>query len=156
MGDAWDHCTNTALKRASRRLGQLYDAVLAPAGLRSTQHALLAQIRRSDGPTQRMLADAMAMDLSALGHTLKPLLRDGLVTLEPDARDRRAKRVRLTPTGEARHDRALALWRVAQARFDAAFGAEASADLRATLARLGSAQFAAAVTRVEDGEATPT
>lgn len=146
MENAWDHCTNTAVKRASRRLGQLYDAVLAPSGLRSTQCALLTQIRLSHGPTLRALAEAMAMDLSALGHTLKPLQRDGLVALEADPRDRRAKRVRLTAHGEARLDSALELWRVAQARFDAEFGAEQSAALRAALERLASPGFAAAFT----------
>lgn len=146
MENAWDHCTNTAVKRASRRLGQLYDAVLAPSGLRSTQCALLTQIRLSHGPTLRALAEAMAMDLSALGHTLKPLQRDGLVALEADPRDRRAKRVRLTALGEARLDSALELWRVAQARFDAEFGAEQSAALRAALERLASPGFAAAFT----------
>ncbi|MFZ1429887.1 MAG: MarR family transcriptional regulator [Geminicoccaceae bacterium] len=146
MGNAWNYCTNTAVKRASRRLGQLYDAVLAPSGLRATQCALLTQIRLSDGPTLRGLAEAMAMDLSALGHTLKPLQRDGLVALEPDPRDRRAKRVRLTAPGEARLDAALDLWREAQAHFDAEFGAEKSAALRATLERLASPEFAAAFT----------
>ncbi len=149
MENAWDHCTNTAVKRASRRLGQLYDAVLAPSGLRSTQCALLTQIRLSDGPTLRALADAMAMDLSALGHTLKPLQRDGLVALEADPRDRRAKRVRLTAQGQARLDAALELWRVAQARFDAEFGAEQSAALRAALERLASPGFAAAFTAAD-------
>lgn len=150
MGNAWDYCTNTAVKRASRRLGQLYDAVLAPSGLRSTQCALLTQIRLSDGPTLRGLAEAMAMDLSALGHTLKPLQRDGLVALEPDPRDRRAKRVRLTAHGETRLDAALELWRAAQARFDAEFGGEESAALRTTLERLASPGFAAAFTAAGD------
>jgi DNA-binding MarR family transcriptional regulator len=142
QANGWDFCTNMAIKRASRRLGQLYDSVLAPAGLRSTQHALLSQIKLSDGPTLRALAAAMVMDLSALGHTLKPLIRDGFVELVPDARDRRAKRARLTAAGKAKQAESAALWRRAQARFDARFGAAESASLRRALALISSDEFA--------------
>jgi hypothetical protein len=41
-------CNCTALRKASRRISQLYDAVLAPSGLKTTQRAILAQIRRSE------------------------------------------------------------------------------------------------------------
>ena len=37
-------CTNNALRRAARRLGQLYDEALAPIGLKVTQAGVLAQI----------------------------------------------------------------------------------------------------------------
>jgi DNA-binding MarR family transcriptional regulator len=39
----------------------------------------------------------MIMDLSALGHTLKPLTRDGYVETVADRQDRR---IRLTKAGE--------------------------------------------------------
>ena len=39
------HCA--AIRKASRRISQLYDAALAPSGLKTTQRAILAQIRRS-------------------------------------------------------------------------------------------------------------
>ncbi|PTT92617.1 MarR family transcriptional regulator, partial [Pseudomonas sp. HMWF031] len=39
-------CTNTALRRAARRLGNLYDDALAPLGLKSTQVSLLTEITR--------------------------------------------------------------------------------------------------------------
>ena len=37
-------CTHTALRRAARRLGQLYDEAVAPTGLKATQVGLLGQI----------------------------------------------------------------------------------------------------------------
>ena len=37
-------CTHTSLRRAARRLGQLYDEAIAPAGLTSPQALLLAQM----------------------------------------------------------------------------------------------------------------
>lgn len=145
MGDhSWDHCANAATRRAARRLGQLYDAALAPSGLRTTQFSLLSEIGLSDGPTVAALARALAMDLSALAHTLKPLVRDGLVELVPDARDRRARRVRLTTAGRERHAQALPLWQDAQARFDAAFGAAESAALCMAMDRIASDDFSRA------------
>ncbi|OYX02114.1 MAG: hypothetical protein B7Z15_19165 [Rhizobiales bacterium 32-66-8] len=140
--NAWDYCCNAALRRASRRISQLYDAALAPSGLRTTQYSLLSQIHLSAEPTLRALASGLVMDQSALGHTLKPLLRDGYVELIPDPNDRRTKRIRLTEAGRLKQTEATALWQDAQARFDAGFGLEASRALRLTLAHLASAEFA--------------
>jgi DNA-binding MarR family transcriptional regulator len=86
----------------------------------------------------------MVMDLSALGHTLKPLIRDGLVELVPDETDRRARRVRLTAAGRARQAELVASWQEAQRRFDKVLGAEKSAELRRTLAFISSEEFAKA------------
>jgi len=145
--DVWLHCTNSAVRRAARQLGQLYDDAMGDTGLKGTQFSLLSQIAALGNPTQKALAEAMVMDLSALGHTLKPLIRDGLVTLVPDENDGRARRVLLTPEGHTQRDKMLALWREAQGRFDKAFGKEQSAELRRALAIIASADFADAFRR---------
>src|SRR3981081_1650477 len=74
-------CFATAMRKASRRLSQLYDEVLEPSGLRTTQFAILSELERraKAPPTMRELADAMVMDRSALGHNLRPLERDGVI-----------------------------------------------------------------------------
>src|ERR1700761_1215718 len=102
------HCT--ALRKASRRISQLYDAALAPSGLKATQRAILAQIRLSETATVGALAEAMVMDAGGLAHTLKPLIRDGLVAVGVDPQDRRNRLIRLTPTGKARLKQSDALW----------------------------------------------
>ncbi len=134
-------CSNGVMRKATRRLGQLFDDVLEPSGLRATQFGLLCHIKQLDGPTLKQLADDMVMDLSALGHTLKPLSRDGFVELRTDERDRRAKRVTLTEAGEAKVAETEALWRIAQARFEAAFGQRKAEKLRKALALLASDEF---------------
>ncbi|MGO4331690.1 MarR family winged helix-turn-helix transcriptional regulator [Cupriavidus sp. 2TAF22] len=139
-------CNNAALRRAARRLGQLYDDVLAPSGLRATQHALLSQIDRADRPTMRALADALVMDLSALGHTLKPLARDGYVELVPDENDRRSRRVSLTTSGKSKLKESRALWSEAQARFEASLGQAEASALRGVLNRIASPAFASGFT----------
>src|ERR1700754_2602702 len=75
-------CFATSVRKASRRLTQLYDDALAPSGLRSTQFSILAEIAaRSAPPTLMELAEAMVSDRSSLGHALRPLIRDGYVAL---------------------------------------------------------------------------
>ncbi|MEA1833857.1 MarR family winged helix-turn-helix transcriptional regulator [Methylobacterium durans] len=142
-GDAMDPslCSNALLRQAMRSLGQIYDEALAPAGLRATQHGLLANVARMGTPTMGELADALVMDLSGLGHTLKPLTRDGYLRLVPDARDRRARRVILTDLGRSKLGETTALWRGVQERFEAAFGPERAAGLRAVHAVLASRAF---------------
>lgn len=140
----WMHCSNTAIRRAARQLGQLYDDCMEGTGLRGTQFSLLSQIAASGEPALKQLAEAMVMDLSALGHTLKPLIRDGYVQLVPDAQDRRVKRARLTALGQKTQKNLLANWRDAQGRFDRVFGKEQSEEIRKALAFVSSPEFAKA------------
>jgi len=133
-------CNCAALRKASRRLTQLYDLALAPSGLKSTQYAMLVEIERRSGepPTIRDLADALAMDQSTLGQNLRPLERDGLISLEQDAGDRRRRHVKLTRKGRTRVIAAQPLWSDAQARFEHSFGTQKAADLRAVLSAVAS------------------
>src|ERR1700704_3052808 len=69
------HCTE--LRKASRRISQLYDAALAPSGLKTTQRAILSEIGRSEPTTVGALAEALVMEAGGLAHTLKPLIGPG-------------------------------------------------------------------------------
>ena len=140
----WMQCSNTAIRRAARQLGQLYDDCMEGTGLKGTQFALLTQIASTNEPALKQLAEAMVMDLSALGHTLKPLIRDGYVELVPDPDDRRVKRARLTAFGSKTQQALLANWQDAQTRFDRAFGRERSVEIREALAFVSSPEFAKA------------
>src|ERR1700722_725671 len=131
-------CNCTTLRKASRRISQLYDAALAPSGLKTTQRAILAQISRSEPTTVGALAEALVMDSGALAHTLKPLERDRLVTIEIDADDRRNRLITLTAKGRAKLAETDALWAKAQRGFEIAFGKAESQALRKALRLLVS------------------
>lgn len=149
-------CNNAVLRQATRRLGQLYDDVLAPCGLRATQHGLLAYINRLGSPTMGELAEATVMDLSGLSRTLKPLSRDGYVVLVPDERDRRARRIGLTEAGRAKLGESMVLWRKAQDRFETAFGQDRAQEMRVVVGALTSEAFRDAfVAPGSHGEAIP-
>ncbi|RJT39230.1 MarR family transcriptional regulator [Mesorhizobium waimense] len=134
-------CNNATLRRAGRKLGRFYDDVLAPSGLKGTQYGLLYQIHIGSEPAMGAIAEALIMDLSALGHTLKPLIRDGYVETFADKDDRRVKRVRLMPQGRAKLDEAMKLWSVAQQRFEAMVGKDEAAKLRAALDAVAALDF---------------
>lgn len=134
-------CNGTALRKATRRVSQLYDAVLAPCGLRSTQRSLLVHIARAGAPAMGDLAAVLVLDRSALAHNLKPLERDGLVAIAPDPQDKRSRLVALTARGRAKLDESTALWRDAQHCFETAFGATEAGRLRDALALVASPEF---------------
>jgi DNA-binding MarR family transcriptional regulator len=134
-------CNCTALRKATRRVSQLYDSALEPCGLRSTQRTILIQIARSGTPALGELAEALVMDRGALTHNLKPLQRDGFVKISVDPQDRRNRLVALTAQGRAKLAESDALWARAQRGFEAGFGTAKSASLRKALEYLVSDNF---------------
>jgi DNA-binding MarR family transcriptional regulator len=128
-------CNATAIRKASRRVSQLYDDALEPSGLRATQFAVLTEIesRGSVPPTMGELAEALVMDRSALGHTLRPLERDKLISLKKSPDDSRRTHVTITARGRATWREASRLWRRAQAHFESLYGKRNAEVLRATL-----------------------
>ena len=137
-------CNCGTLRKASRRISQLYDAALAPSGLKSTQFAILYEVQRAAAVgslTLCELAGAMVMDRSTLGHNLRPLQRDRLVVVRRAAGDRRKRHVELTPQGKLALRHARTLWRKAESRFEKALGKRPAAQLRAVLHRLATNEF---------------
>ena len=137
-----NRCNCAALRKASRHMTLFYDAALEPSGLRSTQYALLPEIhRRGDAPPSiGDLAEALVIDQSTIGQNLRPLQRDGLVTLERDQADRRTRLVKLTRAGRSRLADARPLWLAAQEKFEVSFGKRAAAELRNLLASIAGNQ----------------
>lgn len=133
------HCT--AVRKASRRITQLYDMALAPSGLKVTQRAILARIRASESETVGTLAEAMVMDAGGLAHTLKPLVRDGFVTIGPDPDDRRSRLIKLTAAGKAKLKESEALWEAAQRCFEKQLGRGAAKALHDAIGLLISDDF---------------
>jgi DNA-binding MarR family transcriptional regulator len=81
------------------------------------------------------------MDSGALAHTLKPLKRDRLVTIEIDPEDHRNRLIALTAKGRAKLAETAALWAKAQRGFEIALGRGESEALREALRFLVSHNF---------------
>ncbi len=135
-------CYATALRKATRRISQLYDAALAPCGLRSTQRSILRHINDAGEVAMGDLADMLVLDRSALNHNLKPLERDGLIQVRVAPKDKRSRRVRLTPEGREKLAASQPLWQAAQRRFGTIMPANQTAALTAILAEISSPEFA--------------
>lgn len=156
-------CTNTALRRAARRLGSIYDDELAPLHLKATQVGLIAEIERlraeaskagSGGPTLQDLAGRLAIQVSALTHALRPLLRDGFVALQQDQHDKRIKNVSLTRQGKSRLAEALKLWEKANTRVEVVLGHQTASHLRSLADHIASDEFLSAYHADKGGSTT--
>src|ERR1700754_3547606 len=128
-------CIVAAMRAATRRLTQLYDEAMAPTGLRVTQFHVLSELERrsANPPTVGELAEILTMERSALGQTLRPLARDGLLDLGQDERDGRRRPITLTKAGKDKVVRGRRYWAGAHEKFKNFFGDDQLAVLRATL-----------------------
>src|SRR5439155_1266801 len=107
-----------AVRAAARHVTQVYDQLLAPAGLRTTQFSILAKLKRLGPLTINTLARDMVMDRTTLGRNILPLERDGLIRIEATPSDRRAKELHLTKAGEKRRPAAPVHQSKSPHRFD--------------------------------------
>ena len=117
-------CVCTAVRRVDRLLNRVYDEALRPSGLATTQYALLSTLSRAGRPVPHgELAAMQEMAGTTLSRNLKPLVRDGLVRIEPGD-DRRTRYVAITERGESVLEEARPLWRSVQERVVAEVGEE--------------------------------
>jgi DNA-binding MarR family transcriptional regulator len=134
VDDEFVGCLAGNLRAAARTVSRLYDDALRKSGLRITQLAVLAQVRRSEPVTASELASAMSAERSATARDLKLLEGEGLVRARPRTTDRRAREYSLTDRGRSRLHEAAPAWRLAQAQARDYIGAEAVDDLVALTA----------------------
>lgn len=134
--EATTSCVCTAVRRADRVLNRLYDEALRPSGLATTQYALLSTLAQAGQPLPHSeLAGMQEMAATTLSRNLKPLVRDGLVRIEP-GEDRRTRFVAITAEGDALLARARPLWRSVQDDLVANVGEERVDRLLEELAAL--------------------
>lgn len=127
-------CACFQVRKAARAVSQLYDAALAPIGIKVTQFTLLIAIESlGDQASLTRMARELVMDRTTLTRNLAPLRRAGLVQVAMDRRDRRARCVALEERGRELLRRALPLWQAVQADLIARLGPEQWQSLRVQL-----------------------
>lgn len=125
-------CACSNVRKAARAVTQLFDEVLQPTGLRSTQFTLLIAVALLGEAPMTQVAEALVMDRTTLARNLKPLESQGLLTIEAGI-DRRRRLVRLTERGRQALARALPYWEQAQHQVVTRLGQEQWHALRASL-----------------------
>lgn len=90
------------------------NAALAEFGLKIRHYSVLAIAATDARPSQRELSDFLKLDPSQIVSLIDALEQRGLVTREPDPRDRRANVVLVTPAGAELAAQASAAVRVSE------------------------------------------
>jgi DNA-binding MarR family transcriptional regulator len=129
-------CNCLRLRKAARRVSQIYDRHLAPHDLTVTQYSLLGHVKAHDGVGIGALAEMLVMDPTTLTRNLRPIERQGLLVMAPDTRDRRNRNLHLTEAGRQRFAAARPSWLAAQRQIDEILGAEDGARLAAVIDRM--------------------
>ncbi|HXN44233.1 MAG TPA: MarR family transcriptional regulator [Xanthobacteraceae bacterium] len=129
-------CTCLRLRKAARRITQIYDGYVEPFGLTITQFGLLTHLRVLDGISVGALAEKLVMDPTTLTRNLRPLEREGLVAMAPDPDDRRSRSLRLTEQGREVLWAARPAWARAQRHVEAVLGSADAAVLNGALDRM--------------------
>src|SRR5437762_2440873 len=120
-------CPCLGIRRATRRITQLYDNVLAPSGLTANQFGQLAHLLAADftgtgGLSIGTMADRLGTDPTTLNRNLKPLEAKGFVRDVPSGSDGRVRTIKITEKGKRTLQRALPLWRQARDQVEKALG----------------------------------
>src|ERR1700722_14985414 len=114
-------CNAAAVRQAARHVTQLYDAMLAPAGIGINQYSILNKLCVLGPSSIQDLARVLVMDRSTLGHLLRPLETRGLIRLGTSKTDARTRDVRLTKAGRDLLAQSRPLWAEAHRRFETHF-----------------------------------
>lgn len=136
-------CNSTAIRKAARHLGRFYDGCMAQTDLRITQYAMLNLIATRGMLSIAELAEALVTDRATMGHNLRPLERDGLLTIAVGASDRREREITLTDAGKAKEAAGRVAWENAQRQFEAAFGKEDALAMRRIMLRVTTLELEA-------------
>jgi len=108
-----ENCACHKARTAARAVTRAYAEALRPVGLRATQLAVLVAVAMDDAISINALAQFMGMDRTTLTRNLRPLEKEGLVTLGIEGW-RRSRALTITKKGRSRLREALPLWSRAQ------------------------------------------
>lgn len=128
-------CNCMNVRRASRAVTQFYDEQLKSCGITIAQLSLLLRLQETDALTISQLAQSMRIDRTTLNRNMKPLLENGLITLQ-QGKDSRTKLVSLTVQGRKTATQGWACWGKAQELLTTYLGNEDLAKLTSLLNKL--------------------
>jgi len=128
MPDDFDPCLSLNLRKANRVMSQIYDHYLAECGIKGTQFAILRATTFLGQTTNKQLQEVLVLDQTTLSRNLKPLLRDGFISVQ-EGDDRRVKVLSLSRDGVKLFEQAKAQWQQAQIEVKAKLGEKNTALL---------------------------
>ena len=118
-----ENCACYHVRHAARVITRAYDEALKSVGLRGPQFSILTALKVAQDVSISRLAKEMGMDRTTMSRNLRPLERQGLVTVSPEGRSQ-ARTIAITEAGVRRHDEAVPHWRRVQSKAMAALGGD--------------------------------
>ena len=133
-------CHSARIRRATRRVAQIYERTMEPAGVTGSQFTLLGNLLGAaqaghPGVPASVLAARLDIDPTTLTRTLKPLRTQKLVRERRGDNDRRVRLIEITDKGRAALIEAIPHWRRAQKEIEGSLGNTLTAALREALDR---------------------
>lgn len=113
-------CACSSIRRANRAISHLYDQVLVPARLKSTQYMILRAIADAGEIAHCDLADELLASVETLSRRLGSARRAGLVKVHAGQHNKRM--YSLTAKGQSALDEAFPYWQNAQLRLRRSLG----------------------------------
>ncbi len=115
VGEIAQRCLATRMRRLNRVVSGIYDRAFRPMGLTGSQMSILVVLAGSGGSKPAEVCLALQMDKSTLCRNVQRMQRQGWVRSSAGD-DARSHRLEVTETGRELIERALPMWREAQAR----------------------------------------
>ncbi|HEU5078516.1 MAG TPA: MarR family winged helix-turn-helix transcriptional regulator [Opitutaceae bacterium] len=107
------NCVCFNLRRAARVVTQFFDAEMRRHGIRSTQGSVLAALHTIGPSNMAELSEVLGMERTTLLRNLRPLQRDGLVTIEGGGHGARVE-LSITAKGRKQIEKLTPAWAAAQ------------------------------------------
>ena len=107
------NCVCFHLRRVARVMTQFFDAEMRRHGIRSTQGAVLAAMNITGPSNMAELSEILGMERTTLLRNLRPLQRDGLVTVEGGGHGARVE-LSITAKGRKQIEKLAPAWEAAQ------------------------------------------
>ena len=110
---ARQNCVCFNLRRVTRGLTQFFDTEMRRHGIRSTQGSVLAALNITGPSGMAELSEILGMERTTLLRNLRPLQRDGLVTIEGGGHGGRVE-LSITAKGRRQIEKLAPAWESAQ------------------------------------------
>ena len=131
------NCVCFNLRRVARVVTQFFDAEMRRHGIRSTQGSLLAALHSTGTSTMAELSEILGMERTTLLRNIRPLQRDGLVSVEGGGQGGFVE-LSLTAKGRKQIEKLTPAWESAQKAAVRVLGEERWSALLADLDKVAS------------------
>ncbi len=110
---AVENCVCFNLRWVARAVTQFYDSEMRRHGIRPTQGTILLALNSKESWTMAELSDWLGMERTTLVRNLRPLQRDGFVTVAGGGRGTRVE-LSITAKGRKKVEEGMPTWRSTQ------------------------------------------